>query len=550
MRLTPLLLAVFPIWLSTTPALAALGDDGRPILSGPELTHLSADGLFKVHYTLSGGDALAVTDDNDPKNGVPDSVDWIEEGVARMHQAYVLGDGWPEPPNDEGVGGDNRTDIYVRALDINGYTHYVQLPSGDYASYIEVAPGNARLSKGTFESIAGHEYHHVLQFGMTDRASAWIYEATATYAQYDVFNDDAILALARQALWLERLGEPELGLTATGNRYEYAGMIWVKYLIDKGKHDRQKLLSLWQAMAFAKNAIAGHEAFVKTELGLPSLDAAVEDYAVWNWFACKNDDGQHYDPNTLPCLAGTVNALDVKTLPADGQSVTIGPRGSYYLHLVRDCKTDELDVTVRPTGTMNLQVIYDLPQTNSTVTSKDAPANVDTALAVNGWNDAHQIALVATNLATAPATFSYHASARGTYAPTANLPKPATLVLGPDVTDLDVGQTASISLAGTFGTCADGADLTGKAKFTFSDPTIVRIDGTKVTALRRGTTDIFAVVDGVGSNHIAVRVRASLDSGSCQIGNGAPGALPNAVWVVGILLAQRVRRRWSRRHPV
>src|SRR5215470_4689205 len=160
----------------------AQGDVGRPTLSGPELTHDSADGLFKVHYTLSGADALAVAEDLDPANGVPDSVDWIEEGAGIVYHAFVDEDGWPEPPADEGVGGDGR------------------------------------ISKATFESIAGHETHHVLQFGMSDELPSWIYEATATYAQYLLF-DDALLTFARDALWIIRLGDPEFALDAVGNRY-------------------------------------------------------------------------------------------------------------------------------------------------------------------------------------------------------------------------------------------------------------------------------------------------------------------------------------------
>src|SRR5258706_11998322 len=101
----------------------------RPTLSGSELVRLSADGVFKIHYTFSGADAIAAADVS-PANGVPDFVDWIEAGLARMRTAFVVGDGWPAIPLDEGLGGDDRLDVYVRVIGANGYAHVEILPSG------------------------------------------------------------------------------------------------------------------------------------------------------------------------------------------------------------------------------------------------------------------------------------------------------------------------------------------------------------------------------------------------------------------------------------
>jgi len=522
----------------------AQGDVGRPTLSGPELTHDSADGLFKVHYTLSGADALAVAEDLDPANGVPDSVDWIEEGAGIVYHAFVDEDGWPEPPADEGVGGDGRIDIYVRALDINGYTHYVTLPSGHKASYIEIAPGNARLSKATFESIAGHETHHVLQFGMSDELPSWIYEATATYAQYLLF-DDGLLTIARDALWIIRLGDPEFALDAVGNRYEYAGMVWVKYLIDKGTRDRKKLLYLWSAMAYAHDWVKGHDDFAVADLGLAGLDAAVEDYAVWNWFACASSDGRHYDPSNLGCLAGSVSRIEITAFPADGTTVTIGERGSAYLRFDPECKSRELDLTLRPTGKVRFQVIEEVPQDVSPILPDDGASASEKHFAISGWNDFHHVALVATNESGAPVTVSYHAETTGTYAPSASLPKPAALTAAPDLTRLAVGERAPVQLSASFGSCADGLDIAARATWSSSDPSVATVQNGEIVATRRGTADLFATFDGVGSNHVAVMVSPAPDSGSCQIGNSPPSSLPALAWVLAAWSALSLFRRKS-----
>src|SRR5690349_17632834 len=91
----------------------------RPVLSGSELTRASADGHVRLHYTLTGADAVDAADVA-PANGVPDAVDAAEDGLARMWAGFVDGDGWPAPAADGGVGGDDRHDVYVRELAPNG----------------------------------------------------------------------------------------------------------------------------------------------------------------------------------------------------------------------------------------------------------------------------------------------------------------------------------------------------------------------------------------------------------------------------------------------
>jgi hypothetical protein len=94
----------------------------RPELSGPELLHPTADGRVVVHYTTEGTDAVPPAD-VDPANGVPDAVDWIEEGARRMLDAFVGEDGFRSLIADDGRGGDDRLDIYLRVVNANGLAH-------------------------------------------------------------------------------------------------------------------------------------------------------------------------------------------------------------------------------------------------------------------------------------------------------------------------------------------------------------------------------------------------------------------------------------------
>jgi hypothetical protein len=463
-----------------------------------------------------------------------------------MYQAQVVEDGWPVPSTDEGAGGDDRIDLYLRALDANGCTHYTELPSGHMAAYVEIAPAGVSFGKVTFESIAGHELHHVLEFNLTDRMPNWIHEATATYFQYLLF-DDPILDLAREALWRIRLGAAEKALDAVGDRFEYAGMVWAKYLADhRGTTDRKQLLYLWQALAQNGDWVKGHDAYLAANLGVPSLDDAAADFAVWNWFACGNSDGRHYDPATVGCLNGNVQPTVPQDLPADGTSPTVGHRGSTYLLLRPECVTDELDITVRPTGHMRFQVIEELPQTQSAILDRDAPAGTDAMFTVKGWNDYRRIALVGTNLAGAPSTFTYHIATSGTYAPPLTPPPPKLLTLAPDTLALDAGGSATVTLTATYGTCADGSDVTARATWTSSQPDVATVENGRVVARRGGQVEIFAKIGDVGSNHLTVTVKDAPDGG-CRVVIGSKRARNGAfLAVVGLLFSLVIYRIYYR----
>ncbi len=49
---------------------------GRPVYTSTEYTYDTPDGHFKIHYTLSGTDAVP-PDDTSPQNGIPDYVDAV-----------------------------------------------------------------------------------------------------------------------------------------------------------------------------------------------------------------------------------------------------------------------------------------------------------------------------------------------------------------------------------------------------------------------------------------------------------------------------------------
>jgi MYXO-CTERM domain-containing protein len=375
------------------------GGDPRPVLTGPEEIVDTADGRFRIHFTPEGADA---TDD--------DAVAWAEAGFAETWAEFVDGDGWPAPPPDLGEGGDDRLDVYLRDLDANGYAHEVPLPAGPTGCWIELDPAvAATLGETTFQSVAGHELHHCLQFAVTPSLASWIYEATSTYAQYLLFGErDETLDLGKEFLWRLRLAGSRRALDDVGAQFEYAAMVWSKFLVDRAG-DRRALLELWQAMAAAGSWEGGHEAY------LGSLAATVAEAAVWNLFACDRDDGRHWADDPATCrLDGAVRPTVVAALPASGTAGPIARYGSEYVELTPDCESAALHVEVTPEVAMTVQVVAVTPWQESAVTRRDAAAGETVVVDVADWGWSTKVVVIGTS-AGGEGSFVWSASASGTY---------------------------------------------------------------------------------------------------------------------------------------
>jgi hypothetical protein len=375
------------------------GGDPRPPLSGPEEIVDTADGRFRIHFTREGGDA---TDD--------DAVAWAEEGFTALWRELVDGDGWPAPPPDLGEGGDDRLDVYLRDLDANGYAHEVPLPGGPTGCWIELDPGvAANLGGVTFRSVAAHELHHCLQFAVTTVVEPWIYEASSTYAQYLLYGgQDETLDLGKELLWRLRLAGAGRDLDNTSAQFEYAGMVWAKFLVDRAG-DRGVLLELWQAMAAAGGWEAGHEAY------LGGLAATAAEGAVWNLFACDRDDGLHWADDPAACrLDGAVRAARVEALPASGETEALGRYGTEYVELVPDCATADLRVEVTPSAAMTVQVVEVAAAGDSTVSTREVAAGETATFDVAAWGWSTKVVIAGTS-AGGEGSFAWSASASGTY---------------------------------------------------------------------------------------------------------------------------------------
>ena len=166
---------------------------------------------FLIHYTLTGEDAVASTDDNG--DGVPDYIELLGSILESAWQVEIEELGWSHPPEDRGEGGDNRVDIYITNLLSFGIAGYVDSSGGrvgdnpftteiehrsaysymgldnDYSEAEEVDDSpNAALN--LMQTTIVHELNHVIQAGYDEGdPHTWLYESTSMWIEDQIYDD-------------------------------------------------------------------------------------------------------------------------------------------------------------------------------------------------------------------------------------------------------------------------------------------------------------------------------------------------------------------------
>ncbi|MBL7013323.1 MAG: T9SS type A sorting domain-containing protein [Candidatus Marinimicrobia bacterium] len=172
------------------------------------VSHLRNDSLnliyetnhFAIHYDLSGSHAVLAEDID--FDGIPDYINQVADVFEYVWSVEVDSMNYDAPPTDGLQGGSSKYDIYVSNLPSQyyglAYTTSGATDENACASYIEIR-NNYNASwfqdKTELENIqvtAAHEFYHAIQFGYNCYEEIWMMEATAVWAEdqiYDHIND-------------------------------------------------------------------------------------------------------------------------------------------------------------------------------------------------------------------------------------------------------------------------------------------------------------------------------------------------------------------------
>lgn len=334
-------------------------DAPRPELSGPVQTR-DVDPLFRMHFTDTGVDA------------VPDELlDWAAAEWLEV-RATIADSPWRPFTEDDGTGGSPALDAYFVDIDANGFANAVTPAEGQdgHACFIGLNPEIARLGQATARSIVRHELYHCTQFRYTADAHSWVYESHATLEQYRPAPAEDSLRLLTNALWAERITQPERPLDDLGTglvRFEYAGFIWFKHL----EEERVPPWAVWEALEQTPGWRRGLD---------QALDGGLAEQVLvhaWkNQHVCGREGTvQAYDPQVAGCTAPVEapreraegDTLDVPTMQPwttrtfevprppgeDPVQLQVACEGSGFLGVLVDNGADSVVVDVEGRGTLS-----------------------------------------------------------------------------------------------------------------------------------------------------------------------------------------------------
>lgn len=265
MRTWPLLLCLVAAALVAGPTAAARPTDGSVAddgyAAGAEV-HTWDTAHFRIHWVSEGGDAATAP--------FVKEVGTVMEQVWRVEVDEL---GWPAPPQDDGVGGSDRVDVYLLDLDDGpfgyatadrgatcttcGPVHGFLVLDNDYRGY-PPSPGAA------LRATAAHEFAHLIHFGIAYDGEGWAYEATAVWMERVVFPEaDARTEYVRDFADLPHLPLSDFDVDTGGFDRAYGAYVWNVWL--ESRHGPEVVRDAWLAAADAdQHVMEGYDTALRT----------------------------------------------------------------------------------------------------------------------------------------------------------------------------------------------------------------------------------------------------------------------------------------------
>lgn len=287
------------------------------VLARPRLetSVVSPSGHFRVHYSTTGVDSVDPTDEDG--NGIPDYVDIASSVLDSVWRLEIDELGYTVPKSDQGAGGGDEYDIYLREMGRGGTVYYgtttpEEGSSVTTSSYINLdnnftdpAYGGFTTcfgARGTRETealrvTAAHEFFHALQFSYYQgNDGRWWQEASATWMEEVAFPeaDDYLQYLC--AFILSPSRSLNSGSALGSDNHVYGATVFAHFL-DQRYH-RDLVRRVWEELGRRRNGAMEHfnRAISDFTDGESNLVDAISDFTVWNYFTgSRHVEGMFYE---------------------------------------------------------------------------------------------------------------------------------------------------------------------------------------------------------------------------------------------------------------
>ncbi len=273
---------------------------------------VSGAGHFRVHYDTTGYNAPVMIDAD--MNGIPDYIDstcvYLEYAWSLLIDTY----GFKRPLSDNGQGGGDEIDCYVKNFGTGGYgyTEPITYNGGPSASYMFIDNDyleSQYAAKGydALKVTTAHEFLHTIHFShVVDFNLSWWMEQNAVWME-DFAWDDVNDYLAYLTFFFNPVDDfpNRTPLDYNGGNFMYGAGIWAMYLA--GKFGPEIIEDSWKRLASAPvrdvsvidSAIPG------------GIAPAYHEFAIWNYFTDfrANTVDFHRDSDLFGCTVPLENSV-------------------------------------------------------------------------------------------------------------------------------------------------------------------------------------------------------------------------------------------------
>lgn len=418
---TPALLSIMRDWDKFQPETQAALEAALDRPSGA-YTYDSPSGFFKLHYNVTGTNAVSTVDNN--SNGVPDYVEriasYVDSSLAK-HRAL----GYLDPPSDGTAGGDSKYDVYFLNMSYYGFTQ-AESPGPaawfDYTSYLVMNtdyfgfPSNTDpegQQAGAAKATAAHEFHHAIQYAYNVGEVLWYMELDATYMEDIVFDhvNDNYNYLPYY------MGDPEETLMQEDGAHPYASFIYGLYLSQR--FDTSMAVAVWEGARF-------HDLFQTVADTLDARygvdrDSSFVEFTYWNYITGTRDDGMHHDEaSEYPTMVLAAQYMSYPVYEMTAAKAVSG-YGASYIQFRPGSQTGSLHITFDGSDSRHWAA-YVIK--SSAVNSHEfepislASGTYDGDITIDHFENYYSVTLVAVNLSpySLSASFDYSADVSTPYA--------------------------------------------------------------------------------------------------------------------------------------
>jgi hypothetical protein len=195
-----------------------------------------------------------------------------------------------EPLPDDGAGGDNRVDIYLRSpLEIGGVygttvpDQWLHAPFlNSYTSWVELSD---TLSLARRRVVTAHEIYHVVQVAYDREESINLLEMLSTWIEERVYDQYNLYYV----FLLQFFRRPERGLFT---QY-YTNVPWMIFLTERYGDAFVSDMFYRFGQTPGPNPRGAFDGALQQMIGTNFVDEFIE-FGTWNWYSGDRDDGAHY----------------------------------------------------------------------------------------------------------------------------------------------------------------------------------------------------------------------------------------------------------------